>query len=32
MDKGRQPNIWGRHNLNQLAEEAFRRNEEKERA
>ena len=32
MDKGRQPNIWGRHNLNQLAEEAFRRNEEKEKA
>lgn len=32
MDKGKQPNIWGRHNLNQLAEEAFRRNKEKERA
>ncbi len=32
MDKGRQPNIWGRYNLNQLAEEAFRRNKEKERA
>lgn len=32
MDKGKQPNIWGRHNLNQLTEEAFRRNKEKERA
>lgn len=32
MDKGRQPNIWGGHNLNRLAEEAFRRNEEKEKA
>lgn len=31
MDKERQPNIWGGHNLNRLAEEAFRRNEEKER-
>lgn len=32
MDKERQPNIWGGHNLNRLAEEAFRRNEEKEKA
>lgn len=32
MDKGKQPNIWGRHNLNRLAGEAFRRNEEKEKA
>lgn len=32
MDKGKQPNIWGRHNLNQLAGEVFRRNEEKEKA
>lgn len=32
MDKGKQPTIWGKHNFNQLAEEAFRRTEEKERA
>ena len=32
MDKGRQPSIWGKHNFNQLTEEAFRRNKEKERA
>ena len=32
MDKGKQPNIWGKHNFNQLTEEAFRRNKEKERA
>lgn len=31
MDKGKQPTIWGKHNFNQLAEEAFRRTEGKER-
>lgn len=32
MDKGKQPTIWGKHNFNQLAEEAFQRTEKKERA
>ena len=32
MDEGKQPNIWGRHNLNRLTGEAFRRNEEKKKA
>jgi len=31
MDKGKQPTIWAGHNFNRLTEEAFRRNEEKER-
>ena len=29
MDKGRQPTLWNNHNLNSLADEAFRRGEEK---
>lgn len=29
MDKGRQPTLWNNHNLNSLANEAFRRSEEK---
>ena len=29
MDKGRQPTLWNNHNLNSLADEAFRRSEEK---
>ena len=29
MDKGRQPTLWNNHNLNSLANEAFRRGEEK---
>ncbi len=29
MDKGRQPTLWSNHNLNSLADEAFRRGEEK---
>ena len=32
MDKGRQPTLWNNHNLNSLADEAFRRTEEKRRA
>ena len=32
MDKGRQPTLWSNHNLNSLADEAFRRTEEKRRA
>ena len=32
MDKGRQPTLWNNHNLNSLADEAFRRGEEKRRA
>ena len=32
MDKGRQPTLWSNHNLNRLADEAFRRTEEKRRA
>lgn len=32
MDKGRQPAIWGNHNFGKLMGEAFRRNEEKEKA
>lgn len=32
MDKGRQPTLWNNHNLNSLADEAFRRTEEKSRA
>ena len=31
MDNGKQPTIWAAHNFNRLTEEAFRRNEEKER-
>ena len=29
MDKGRQPTLWSNHNLDSLANEAFRRSEEK---
>ena len=29
MDKGRQPTLWNNHNLDILANEAFRRGEEK---
>lgn len=29
MDKGRQPTLWNNHNLDSLADEAFRRSEEK---
>ena len=29
MDEGRQPTLWNNHNLNSLANEAFRRSEEK---
>ena len=29
MDKGRQPTLWSNHNLDSLANEAFRRGEEK---
>ena len=32
MDKGWQPTLWNNHNLNSLADEAFRRTEEKRRA
>ena len=32
MDKGRQPTLCSNHNLNSLADEAFRRTEEKRRA
>ena len=32
MDKGRQPTLWNNHNLDSLADEAFRRSEEKRRA
>ena len=32
MDKGRQPTLWNNHNLDILANEAFRRGEEKRRA
>lgn len=32
MDKGRQPTLWSNHNLDSLANEAFRRGEEKRRA
>lgn len=32
MDKGRQPTLWNNHNLDILANEAFRRTEEKRRA
>ena len=32
MDSGKQPTIWRNHNLNRMAEEAFRRNEEKKKA
>ena len=32
MDKGRQPTLWNNHNLDSLANEAFRRTEEKRRA
>ncbi len=32
MDKGRQPTLWSNHNLDSLADEAFRRTEEKRRA
>ena len=31
MDKGRQPTLWSNHNLDSLADEAFRRGEEKRR-
>lgn len=31
MDKGRQPTLWNNHNLDILANEAFRRGEEKRR-
>jgi len=31
MEKGKQPTLWNKHHLDNLAREAFRRSEEKDR-